>query len=1399
MIGGSETKVNTLKTSYASEGWTIIDVNLNEGVKGSDFVFLIYKKGSRANTYKGFVTDLYLNAETGSHPDGSQTKTITYGNHTYDRAPYDGDSDFYTYSGHLNAKAGGMNIHLYYTKENFSDKNSSDNKRVLSSITCNDKSYNDGNDKVLYWWNDLSNDPANVNIGNNGRAIYIHVTTATMKNRPLSDPIMATGLVYNGQPQKLIKTAATISSGTMFYKVGSGSYTWHSSDVTATEAGNHTVSYYAGANDYGDASDVLSKPVTIAKSPNSSATVSFSSQQDIDNISPIVSYNLSKGAITYKYATSKNGTYNVSTPSAGGTYWIKATIGSDANTYEFTTAACEVRVIAPIEKSTINAIPDQTYTGGTLTPQVSVSYNGTALVKDVDYTLSYSNNKNVGTATVTITGKGYYKGSISKTFKIVPKEISIAWGEQTLFIYNGTEQAPTATAEGLVNGDECTITISGAAKGVGTYTATATALSNANYKLPTENLEKTFEITPKEITIAWGEQTTFAYDGAEHIPTAAIEGLLDGDNCELTVTGAQKNVGSYTATVTELSNDNYKLPTTGLEQNFEITKATLTVTAKNKTIAYGDEPANDGVEYSSFLGSDDASVLGGTLTYGYNYEKGNKTGEYVITPSGLTADNYEINFVSGTLTVEPKEITVAWGEQTSFIYNGTEQAPTATAEGLVNDDDCSITVSGAAKEVGTYTATATVVCNDNYKLPTENLEVQFEITPKEISVSWDQTSLVYNGTEQAPTATAEGLVNDDDCSITVSGAAKEVGTYTASATVMCNDNYKLPIENFEVQFEIFAGINLASLTSDLVVQDGYVLGGTLDGSKQPYKISIADGATVTLKGVTINGVHDARYKWAGITCEGDCHIILAGTNVVKGFYNDYPGIYVPIEKTLIISGTGSLEASSNGDGAGIGGGYYVSCGNIEISDGTITATGGGNAAGIGGGYSGNVGNIMISGGSVTATGGHSGAGIGGGYRGNVGNILISGGSVNATGGISAAGIGGGNIGNVGKITISGDETKVTATKGTYAPYSVGKGRDGSRTGKITIGDVETSGINMDTFEYPYLMLVYKDGEGKNRAVLNGEYNGTDAVAIDKDIAVESVTFNREFSVNLENGGFSTIMLPFDIKAENLTGVKSIFKFDDVKTDKNGKNAVGVNYVWCNATIGEEEEKKHPDRNCNKYSGELKAYTPYMVEMETPTLGIKGNVTLKSSNNATNSVVSESNWVFRGALQKKEWSKEDEDIKNGQIWAFAGSARNGASIGKFVQFGGNNWVNPFRAYLVDCTTYPDASECKDETQPEPSFVSRYRFADVLAPATSAENSLSAKTPMGVAASETASIESMDIVIVYGDSASGERPTVIGRMNPATGEIRMLPRTKQTYDLKGRRIGNGKKAKGAYYKK
>ena len=199
-------------------------------------------------------------------------------------------------------------------------------------------------------------------------------------------------------------------------------------------------------------------------------------------------------------------------------------------------------------------------------------------------------------------------------------------------------------------------------------------------------------------------------------------------------------------------------------------------------------------------------------------------------------------------------------------------------------------------------------------------------------------------------------------------------------------------------------VNLATIDADYTALDGQILTGTLDGSTKPYKISIADGATVTLDGVTINGVDNNKYPWAGINCEGDATIILkdGSTNVVKGFRRHWPGIYIAENKTLTIQGnTGTLAASpfngggnSGSFGAGIGGGGYSSgpsCGNIVIEGGIITATGGQYAAGIGSSTEKSCGNITISGGTVIAYGHDGAAGIGSGFHeSSCGNVTISG-------------------------------------------------------------------------------------------------------------------------------------------------------------------------------------------------------------------------------------------------------------------------------------------------------------------------------------------------------------------------------------------------------------------------
>ena len=91
---------------------------------------------------------------------------------------------------------------------------------------------------------------------------------------------------------------------------------------------------------------------------------------------------------------------------------------------------------------------------------------------------------------------------------------------------------------------------------------------------------------------------------------------------------------------------------------------------------------------------------------------------------------------------------------------------------------------------------------------------------------------------------------------------------------------------------------------------------------------------------TINGVNNSSYEWAGLTPLGDATIVLKGTNTVKGFYEDYPGILAPENYTLTIKGTGSFTASPSYESqddlersgvAGIGGVHYTQhSGNIVI-------------------------------------------------------------------------------------------------------------------------------------------------------------------------------------------------------------------------------------------------------------------------------------------------------------------------------------------------------------------------------------------------------------------------------------------------------------------------------------
>ena len=191
------------------------------------------------------------------------------------------------------------------------------------------------------------------------------------------------------------------------------------------------------------------------------------------------------------------------------------------------------------------------YNGVAITPKITVTLNGITLTKDTDYTVAYADNKNAGTATITVTGKGKYTGEKTANFTINQLEVALNF-ENTSFTYDGNEHIPTATATNVASGDTCTVTVTGAKKDAGTYTATATALSNNNYKLPAINTVE-FSIAKATAAVTLDESTkTKLYDGKN---TATIKYNLKGVNGETAILTfanvalSGKDVGNYPITL----------------------------------------------------------------------------------------------------------------------------------------------------------------------------------------------------------------------------------------------------------------------------------------------------------------------------------------------------------------------------------------------------------------------------------------------------------------------------------------------------------------------------------------------------------------------------------------------------------------------------------------------------------------------------------------------------------------------------------------------------------------------------------------------------------------------------------------------------------------------------------
>lgn len=307
-------------------------------------------------------------------------------------------------------------------------------------------------------------------------------------------------------------------------------------------------------------------------------------------------------------------------------------------------------------------------------------------------------------------------------FKILPITVGLNWNDPGELVYDGTAKTVTATATGLINGDACTVTVScDDAVNAGTHTATATALNNSNYALPTTNKTYSFTINKKSVTVSGGiTGANKVYDGTTtatvNTENAVFIGLVGDDALTVSATGtfADANVGEgKTVTISGLtlggtSVSNYQLAESGHQASTiaNITKKTLTVTADNQSRDYRAAEPTFTISYDGFVAGDSKTSLNTEPSATTTATASSPVGTYPITPSGGEATNYEFTYVAGTLTIHPKAVTLEWPTTTTFEYDGSTKVFKPTLTGVENEDDCTLTVNYDEGPYYEYTATA---------------------------------------------------------------------------------------------------------------------------------------------------------------------------------------------------------------------------------------------------------------------------------------------------------------------------------------------------------------------------------------------------------------------------------------------------------------------------------------------------------------------------------------------------------------------------------------------------------------------------------------------------------------------------------------------------------------------
>jgi filamentous hemagglutinin family protein len=496
--------------------------------------------------------------------------------------------------------------------------------------------------------------------------------------------------------------------------------------------------------------------------------------------------------------------------------------GLTSTNYEITFDAGVLEVTrAPLTVKADNA--SRGYGG--VNPAFGATYLGFVLEQDASVlggVLAFATDATTSSprGNYTITPSGLTSTNYAITF--VPGTLSIDLALLTIAANDATKLYGSAlpnfgvSYSGFTDGDDASVlsgeliftTAATAGSDVGSYDVLPGGVTSDRYAITF--VPGTLSVTPAPLVVKANDAAR-VFRNPNPTLSASYEGFVLGQNenvlggsLELSTSATiDSAVGSYPIVVSGLTSSNYDISFVG--GTLSVGKAVLTVRANDFTKLYGAALPKFTASFVGFESGDTvASSVTGSLTFSTTATAGSDVGSYSIVPGGVSAANYAVEFVPGTLTISPAELTIIAHDATRS-YGAANSSFSASFEGFVNGDTAEAlsgvlafaTEATTASNVGAYTVTPTGVASRNYAITF--VPGTLTVDPVALTITANDAARTYGAANPAFGASFAGFVNGDTAASlggslvfgTAATSASGLGSYAITASGVVSPNYEI--------------------------------------------------------------------------------------------------------------------------------------------------------------------------------------------------------------------------------------------------------------------------------------------------------------------------------------------------------------------------------------------------------------------------------------------------------------------------------------------------------------------------------------------------------------------------------------------------------------------------------